>query len=439
MKILLANYRYFVSSGPERYLFNLSSRLEAAGHEVAPFSIRYDRNAPTPYERYFVSPLGSGDAVYFDQHRNSPATFGKTLSRLFYSHEVEQAVGRLADDFQPDIAYILYYLRKLSPSLLVGLKKRGIPIVVRLSDYGMFCPEHHCLRAGAPCTLCVDGDLTHSVRHRCVKGSLAISALDAAATAFHRMRGYFDLVDAFVTTNTFMQDMMLKSGVPAEKLICIPTFTDTSAFTPPTPDAKRDYILCLGRLDPPKGVEVLIKAMALLKARLGAATPMLKIVGAGHQANYVAHLKAMIDELHVGDVVDFHGEAPASEAPSLFRSALCAVIPALWFENLPNSLIESMACGTPVVASNIGSLAASVRDGEEGLLATPGDPADLAAKIERIVTDASLRTRMSMQARAAAMSRFSGDAHVDRLITLFAKLGAPQAVHVSNEAGLAMA
>ncbi len=74
MRILVANYRYFVSSGPERYMFNVMDVLARKGHEVMPFSISYARNVQTPYARYFVRPLGREEEVYFDQHRKSPAS-----------------------------------------------------------------------------------------------------------------------------------------------------------------------------------------------------------------------------------------------------------------------------------------------------------------------------------------------------------------------------
>ena len=66
MKILLVNYRYFISGGPEKYMFNIKNVLEENGHEVIPFSIRSNKNVETEYSRYFVEPIGSRDAVYFD-------------------------------------------------------------------------------------------------------------------------------------------------------------------------------------------------------------------------------------------------------------------------------------------------------------------------------------------------------------------------------------
>jgi len=61
VKICLLNYRYFVSSGPERYLFAVKRLLEARGHEVVPFSVRYRQNEPSPWDRYFVPPIAGDD------------------------------------------------------------------------------------------------------------------------------------------------------------------------------------------------------------------------------------------------------------------------------------------------------------------------------------------------------------------------------------------
>lgn len=422
VRVLLANYRYFVSSGPERYLFNVKARLEASGHRVAPFSVRYARNEPTAYDRYFVSPLGGADEVYFDEHKNSPSALGKTLARLFYSKEVERSVEGLSAEFQPDIAYVLYYLRKMSPSVLVGLKKSNVPIVVRLSDYGMFCPEHHCLRDQKPCTLCLGGDLLPSVRYGCVKGSVAISALDAAATLFHRNRGYFDLIDQFVTTNPFMTDMMIQAGYPAEKLTCIPTFADIDAFRPAKDaPASPAYIAFVGRLDPAKGVHVLIEAMALLR-RSHAAPPRLKIAGVEHDPDYAKALRDQVQASDLAGLVDFLGPLAAGDVAELVRGAQALVLPALWFENLPNTVLEGFACGTPVIASDIGSLSQTVIPGVNGLLAPPGSVAILAERIAQVIDDPAARAEMAEGARRTAETTYSPAGHMAALEGLFERL-----------------
>lgn len=67
MRILLVNYRYFISGGPEKYMFNIKKMLEDNGHEVIPFSIHSNKNVETEYSKYFVEPIGSRDATYFEE------------------------------------------------------------------------------------------------------------------------------------------------------------------------------------------------------------------------------------------------------------------------------------------------------------------------------------------------------------------------------------
>ena len=118
MKVLIINYRYFISGGPERYMFNLTQALEDGGHEVIPFSIRYKQNRPSPYAEYFVPPLAGEEEVYYKDQTFTPRAILKTLSRLFYAFDVELGISKLVSRTQPDVAYVLHYLRKLSPSLL---------------------------------------------------------------------------------------------------------------------------------------------------------------------------------------------------------------------------------------------------------------------------------------------------------------------------------
>jgi hypothetical protein len=191
MKVLLANSRYFVSDRPERYLFNVSDALQTRGHEVVPLSFEYRRNLPTPYSKYFVSPLGSVGDVDFDEHATSPWTVMKALERLFYSAEVRSAVRRLLQVEQLVIAYVLHYLRKLAPTLLVGLNEEGIPIVVRLSDYQLFCPQAHFLKGVEPCRLRATAGLVPSILHRCITGSVPASFVNALATWYYRSTGNF--------------------------------------------------------------------------------------------------------------------------------------------------------------------------------------------------------------------------------------------------------
>ncbi|MES1153160.1 MAG: glycosyltransferase family 4 protein, partial [Dongia sp.] len=232
----------------------------------------------------------------------------------------------------------------------------------------------------------------------------------------------FDLIDQFVTTNEFMSEMMVKAGFAPSRITCIPTFTDLDTFSPATGPQLRDYLLYVGRLDKPKGVHVLIEAMLRLARERGGAIPKLLIAGAGHDAGYTDALKRRVSEAGLDERIAFKGNVAGAEIPNLMRGAIASIMPAIWFENLPNSVVESLACGCPVVASDLGSLSYTVADGQDGLLFRPDDAADLARKIARILDEPGLRDRLAEGARQTAVRRHGPKDHVAKLTTLFGDL-----------------
>ncbi|MEW5773557.1 MAG: glycosyltransferase family 4 protein [Thermodesulfobacteriota bacterium] len=422
MRILLANYRYFLSSGPERYMFGLMDLMAAAGHECVPFSVRYARNRPSPWDSHFVPPLAGEDEVYFDQHRWTPRSALRTMSRLFYSPEVAHAARRLAREARPQAAYLLQYLRKLSPSLAAGLKRSGLPVVARLSDFAMLCPQAHLLRRNRPCTLCVGRSILPSVLHGCVKNSRTVSLVNALATWLHNAADLFRHVDCFVTPSRFMRDTMLSAGYAPDRIRHIPTFVDSRTFRPCPKDSEPERIVFVGRLDRPKGLEILVRAAAELKAGGLLRGRRIEIAGQGDQ-DYVRELTGLAATLRLTDAeLHFAGHIPTTNLPAFLGGALCSVLPSLWFENLPNAALESMACGTPVVASNLGSLAECVDHGRIGLLFAPGDHRELAQAIASLLDDRPGLAAMSEACCREVRGPYAPERHLASLLDLFGEL-----------------
>ncbi|NQT91537.1 MAG: glycosyltransferase family 4 protein [Lentisphaerae bacterium] len=422
MRILLVNYRYFISGGPERYMFNVIRALEARGHEVVPFSIRYAKNEPTEYDRYFVDPLAGPDAIRFNEHRWTPRTFCKTLERSFYSVEVEKAVSRIVRDTKPDVAYVLHFLRKLSPAVLVGIKRHGVPLVVRLCDFLWLCPAIHCLRDGKPCTLCARGNDWPSVRYGCVSGSRPASLVALLARKHHRQRRYFDLIDRVVVTNPFTMQMMVDHGWSPARFSVIPTMAAPGALEARAADTKKGpYILFSGHLERHKGPDILIKAYAAAVKRHGAGSPRLKIAGSP-EGEFGAHCVSLARSLGVNDLVDLLGFLDTGPLWELYSNALFTVIPSIWYENLPNVLIESYASGTAVIGSGHGSIAPYIDEGKTGYAFNPWDPHSLADRLITAWSDPDLCTEMGKNAREKARELFSEKEHMNKLLSVFGEL-----------------
>lgn len=417
MRVLLVNHRYFVASGAERYLFNVERALENRGHETAPFSIAYDSNKSSPWSEYFTSPIGTSEQIYFDQYRSDPKLIAKSVGRLLHSREVYQDIYRIAKDFIPDLAYVMLFQRKLSPSIFFALKKLRIPIVVRISDYGFLCAENTFSRRGAVCTECHPSRLWPAIKNACVHDSRLISAASAAAASFHRAFGYFDAIDKFVTTNKFLTDMMVEGGYSRSRLICIPTFV-SEKFKSSLAVSGRKYFLYAGRLDPAKGLETLIDAMAIAYAERPE-FPDLVIAGGPQYKAYEESLRLRCRLSGLTERIHFRGFVPADEMPELYSQAIASIIPALWFENLPNSYLESIASGVPVIASNLGSLSSTINDGIDGYLFNPGDPVNLASKLFDVFHNNYNRKMIITNALGRATSEFSETSHMISLERLF--------------------
>jgi len=414
MRISLIDYRYFVSSGPERYMFAVKRLLEERGHEVIPFSIRYRQNMPSPWERYFVAPIAGDDEVVFRQHSWSASSLRRALERAFYSREVYDALSSELRAARPDVAYVLKYLRKLSPSILTALHDQGVPIAVRFSDFDLICPQQHLVRDDRVCELCVGRLPWPSVRYRCVQGSLGASAVNALAMSYAQYRGFFDLVDAFVAPSDIMRRKMIEGGLPAAKLHELPTFVESR---PARPYGLREPRICyVGRIERVKGIEVLLDAAELL--RRSEALRDIELVIAGDLSTPTGEaLRARLRERPIPGVT-LTGMLDEDGVIELLQSSRASVVPSLWYENMPNALLESLACGTPVVASDLGSMHDMLHGTGAGMLYRPGDPAALAAALQAALAPSRVES-MGIQAQKLVRERHDPDTHVDSLIDLF--------------------
>ena len=146
-----------------------------------------------------------------------------------------------------------------------------------------------------------------------------------------------------------------------------------------------------GRLGPQKSLDVALEAVA--------AVPGVTLAIAGDGPDR-ASLERRARELGLEERARFLGSLPRDRILRLFRAADAAVLSSSW-ENFPHTVVEALAVGTPVVSTAVGGVPEVVADGENGLLVPPGDPAALAAAVERLFDDDALRARL---ARAAAPS-----------------------------------
>ncbi len=206
------------------------------------------------------------------------------------------------------------------------------------------------------------------------------------------------------------QIIQLYDGLPS-KIKVIPAGVDPGMFQPlDRMEARRklgisdsNILLYVGRIEPLKGLDVLLQAVACLKERGG--LRLLVIGGDGQSDGEVARLGSLAAELGIAEVVTFMGTVEHETLPLFYNAADICVVPS-YYESFGLVAIEALACGIPVVASSVGGLVTTVRDGETGYLIPQHRPEAFAQRLDWLLSDGELRRRLGAAARAS-VARYS--------------------------------
>lgn len=312
------------------------------------------------------------EAELLEQHGHAVLRFRRDNRDLDASRRLHTAVNtlwsietisKLARDihaFRPDLIHVHNTFPSLSPSLYWTAAKRRIPIVQTLHNFRLLCPQAMLLREGSVCEGCVGHIPWRAVVHRCYHDSAAQSAVVASMLTMHRLLGtYENKVTRYIALNEFCRRKFIEGGLPADRISVKANFAD---LPPPERGQFRNGALFVGRLAPEKGIETLQAAMALLPGR------SIEIIGDGPAAA----------QLQRQPRLEVRGWLDPQALFATMRRKSYLVLPSLWYENSPRTLIEAFGCGLPVVASRLGALAELVEDGKTGLLFDPNSPSDLA-------------------------------------------------------------
>src|SRR5580693_4531321 len=282
-RLLSINNYYYRRGGSEVVFFEHNRLFENAGWEVVPFSMQNALNEPSPWSAHFVNETeGVG--------RQSP--FGKVAraASAIYSLEAARRIRALLALIRPQVAHAHNIYHHLSPSVLVELHRRDVPVVLTLHDLKLVCPAYKMHTQGAICEECRGGALRNVVRNRCIKNSTAMSALVWLESTIHKALDiYMRNVTRLVVPSRFFLDKFAEWGVDTSRFAHIPNSIDVDAFEPS--EEPGDAFVYLWRVVPEKGVATLVKAAAKARVRL-------RIVGTGPEE---AALRRLAQDLG-GDV-----------------------------------------------------------------------------------------------------------------------------------------
>lgn len=269
-----------------------------------------------------------------------------------------------------------------------------------------------------------------------LKNQVARSSQDMDSEV--RIKGEKDVIrsaDKIITatTNEFEKLIDLYHAAP-EKLEICPPGVDTSRFYPIPQDEAKEFIgipkdekmlLFVGRIEPLKGIDILIKAIAQIQKSdvLSNCPHYLFIIGGDpdigdrEMNNEMIKLKELCNQLDIEDMVLFLGKRDQDSLQYYYSAAEMVVMPS-HYESFGMVALEAMACGIPVVATQVGGLQHLVQHESTGFVIPNDDPDALEEKITRLLCNSTLRSEMSLESMRYAKS-FAWDNIVERLIKIF--------------------
>ncbi|OGO66770.1 MAG: glycosyl transferase [Chloroflexi bacterium RBG_19FT_COMBO_47_9] len=223
----------------------------------------------------------------------------------------------------------------------------------------------------------------------------------------------------------------------ADKIIVLSPGVDVGKFYPIPPDEAKEYIgvppcgrmlLFVGRIEPLKGLDILIEAIGIMRQNevLKNYPFCLAIIGGepdeGDETtnDEMSRIKALTEQYGLSDLITFLGKRNQDSLPYYYSAAEAVVVPSQ-YESFGMVALEAMACGTPVVASQIGGLAYLVQDGLTGYTVPVDEPAELANRLTTLLQDPDLREKMGKQAVIVAQD-YAWNRIADKLLAVYNEL-----------------
>jgi len=399
MRVLMLNAFHWLKGGVERTMFDESTWLERAGHEVAHFAIRDPRNLPSPFSEHF--------APAADYSETTPAWRQLAqLPRAIWSAPAERALEGLLRAWRPDVAHVHAPSRYLTPSVIEGLERARIPAVMTLHDFKPWCTNRVLFARGEMCVRCKGGKHWHAVAVGCVHRSRLKSLVGALEAYDHDRRGAYRPVRRWIAPSRFVGEQSIALGAEAARVRVLVHGVEAPApATSGAPALPERFVLYAGRLSEEKGVR-LLPALAR-----GIAPTPLVVAGGGPLADWLAG--------EAGAGVRLLGHLDTRSLAGMRQRAAAVVVPSLFPETFGYAVAEAQLDGRAVVASRIGALVELIEHEVTGQLVPPGDAAALITAVRRTLAEPERARDWGEAARTRAREAFDPATHTRGLLAVY--------------------
>ncbi|MEQ9619035.1 MAG: glycosyltransferase family 4 protein [Deltaproteobacteria bacterium] len=333
-----------------------------------------------------------------------------SAASTLWSKNSKRKISELIERTKPDIAHFHNTFLLISPSAYYACKEANVPVIQSLHNPRLLCPAASFYRSGAPCDDCLGKNPPWpGILHACYHNSRVQTAIVASMLTLHRwLKTWEKKVDTYIVFTEFYKRKFIEGGLPGDKIAIKPHFLD------PDPGCRAhgpgDYALFVGRFDEVKGIYTLLNAWKHTK------NIPLKIVGRGDLGGDIKNYLSKNPSIPI----EIIGQLGKRKVFEFMKNARFLIWPSEgYYETFGLVAIEAFACGVPVIASRIGTLAENVKDGHTGLHFTPGDAEDLSAKVNWAWSNPDKMTQMGRTARKEYETRYTAEKNYKMLLDIY--------------------
>lgn len=398
MKVLLVNKFHWLKGGSEKYYFELAELLKEHGHEVAFFSMKDEKNITTGDKEYFVDKI--------DLNTGSKL---KALD-VIYSKANKQKMKEALDDFKPNIVHINNFQRQLSASIIDAIKEKNIPIVYTAHDMNAICPASAMLYDGKICEECIQKGYNSCIKKSCIKGSKLKSALGVLEKKYYDKRKIFKKIDCIISPSQFIENQFKKGKLKYSKIKILHNFVNKTNVNN---EHIGDYAFYFGRLSIEKGIINVINAISQIS------NGKLLIAGDGPEKE---NIEKFIKENNLEKRIVLLGYLEQEQIRKYIFKSRFVVVPSIWYENCPYSILETMEIGKPIIGSRIGGIPELIENNVNGYLYEYDDIKALKDNMKKLFDDEKLVKKFSIESKKIFEKKYNSTEYYNKLIEIYEQL-----------------
>ncbi len=375
MKIVIVHARYVHRGGEDSVVDQEIELLQQAGHTVRLFERRNEVLTE-------MSPV-------------------RQASITIANHTVAEEFRAFLQEDPPDVVHVHNTFQVISPLVIRVAHQLGVPVVQTLHNYRLLCANGLLYREDGACELCVTKSLKWpAIKFGCYRGKAGSTAV---ALMLSRSRPiYREDVTRFIALTEFGKRKFIEGGLPEARITVKP---NALLRDPGVGSGSGGYVLYVGRLSHEKGIQVLLEAWKSVRNQ------RLLIVGTGPMEDEVRQRVAQLEG------VQWLGKLEPSEVMKRMQDAALMVLPSVCYEGLPMTIIEALACGTPVLTPNHGAMPGL---GQEASLTYEAPfEEQLATKLNELLSHREGLAELRPTARATYEARYTPEQNLASLEAIY--------------------